>query len=329
MIRLNRALFPQRSDDFVSVTRVPVMYSPLLGSPESFVIGAVCYDGRGIHLERANSLSRLECFYGQQSIGAIVAIEFALDDLSEAIKSADFSLGRYRPSVSGLAFGEEERVEGRSLQEVSSSWMTAMSSLYRRTELDIIQLPVSDVSPVAPRKNSETENLKQLFDYTVQRQPSLMAAFNRDLFSARRRRANSPQTVFIDFSGTRLVANFGILTPRHYSAAIDRIKRQMWDLKIARDQDRDGPAPREHEMIVQHPESSSFVLDRRRRRFLTVSGVGGPGRSPGNPISANDLIRRRRKPLVGQRGGVGLPLASSTSSKAFASQGDARVVLPL
>jgi hypothetical protein len=261
VIRLNKALFPQRGDDFVSVTRVPVMYSPLLGSPESFVIGAVCYDGNGIHLERANSLGRLDCFYGQQSVGAIVAIEFALDDLSEAIKAPGFVLDRYRPSVSGLAFGEQERVEGRSLQEVGSSWMTAMSSLYARPEFEIIQLPGSEVVASAPRQNNETENLKQLFDYTIKRQPSLMAAFNADLFSMRKRRANRPQTVFIDFSGIRLVANFGMLTPRHYSTAIDRIKRQMWDLKIARDRDKDGPAVREHEMIVQHP-----VVERLRSR---------------------------------------------------------------
>ncbi|UXT41440.1 hypothetical protein FY137_09670 [Agrobacterium tumefaciens] len=269
MIKLNKALFPKRREDFVSITRVPLLYSPLLSSPEAFVIGMLCYGDRSIHLERANSLSRLECFYGQQSTGAIIAIEFALDDLSEAIKSANFSPKQYRPVVSGFVFGEEERVEGRSPQEVASTWMTAMSSLYTRAELSVIDSHVYGIAPPALKKNEETENLKNLFDYTIERQPSLMAAFNVDLFSLRKRRANRPQTVFIDFSGTRLVANFGMLTPRHYSTAIDRIKRQMWDLKIARDKDREkGHGFREHEMLLQHPEVEGL---RSRLQAIKIS----------------------------------------------------------
>lgn len=240
-------------------SRVPVLYRALLGSPEQFVVGAICYNDDGSQLVRANMLSRLECFYGESAVGAIVAIEFALQALDAAMAAPDFSLKAYRPAVSGLAFGEVERVEGRSASQVGSTWLEAMSSLYMRPgpETVLVQQLV-ETSPPETRGSREIDKLRLLFDYVAKRQPLLMSAFNHDLFSAARGRRRKPQGVFIDFSGARLVANFGILSPSGYVRSIDKIKRRMWDLKIARDQDDAGPHARAHEMIVQHPKEEEL-----------------------------------------------------------------------
>ncbi|MBY3432821.1 hypothetical protein HFN89_01355 [Rhizobium laguerreae] len=140
--RLDMSLFP-RGDDFHIVTRVPVLFSPIQGSPERLVVAALCFDNSDIHLERANELRRLKGLYGVQSSGAVVVIEIALDDLSDAIKAPDFSFKQYRSPVSGLAFGAGEQVEGRSLQEVGISWMSAMSSLYAQAKPSVGHPPVA------------------------------------------------------------------------------------------------------------------------------------------------------------------------------------------
>lgn len=127
---LDMSRFPQRTDDFRSMLRVPVLFSPIMGSPERFVIGCVCSDDDGIHLERANKLDRLVRLFGELSQGAIEAIEIVLDALSSAIHTDEFLFDSYRSPVSGFAFGERETTEGRSLQEAGSLWMSAMSSLY-------------------------------------------------------------------------------------------------------------------------------------------------------------------------------------------------------
>jgi hypothetical protein len=129
-LALDKSRFPHRTDDLRSVVRVPVLFSPIMGSPERFAIGCVCHDGDGIHLERANKLDRLEGIFGRQASGAVAAIEIALSALSDAIHAGDFRFDTYHPVVSGFAFGDQETTEGRSLQEAGVLWMSAMSSLY-------------------------------------------------------------------------------------------------------------------------------------------------------------------------------------------------------
>ncbi|MCS4088429.1 hypothetical protein [Rhizobium sp. BK176] len=129
-VALDRSRFPQRTADFRSVSLVPVLFSPIMGSPERFVVGCLCSDRDSIHLERANKLDRLTCLFGEQSKGAVAAIEIALDALSGSIHTDDFLIDTYRSPVSNCRLGETENREGRSLQEAGIFWMSAMSSLY-------------------------------------------------------------------------------------------------------------------------------------------------------------------------------------------------------
>lgn len=132
MIKIDAAMFPQKTDVFTSITRIPVLYRPIIGSPEQFVVGALCSAPGGRHLERANCLSKLNDFYGPNAVGVILAIEIGLDFLATSLVDPEFSLNGFRSPVSGLAFGTEEVVEGRSLEEVSKTWLEAASSLQQR-----------------------------------------------------------------------------------------------------------------------------------------------------------------------------------------------------
>lgn len=132
MIKLNAALFPKKTGEFSLVARIPVLYRPIMGSPEQFVVGALCHDANGRHLERANCISRLNSLYAPSAVGAIVAIETGLDALQASLAKKDFHPKSFRSPVSGLVLGDEELVEGRSLEEVSKTWLEASSSLQER-----------------------------------------------------------------------------------------------------------------------------------------------------------------------------------------------------
>jgi hypothetical protein len=130
MIKLDRSLFPQRPSEFVSINCVPVLYRPILGSPEQFVVGVLCTSAAGIHVERANRLDRLAGLYGDNCEGVLLAIDLALDVLDAAAQVPDFDLSEFRSAVSGIVFGEGNTTEGNSLQIAAQSWLSAHCSLF-------------------------------------------------------------------------------------------------------------------------------------------------------------------------------------------------------
>lgn len=130
MLILDRSLFPQRPADFLSINWAPVLYQPILGSPEQFVIGVLCFNDAGYHLERANRLEKLKCLYGDNSTGVLLAIELGLDVLSAAITHSDFSAADFKSAVSGMHLGEVDLTEGPSLEAVARCWLSAHCSLF-------------------------------------------------------------------------------------------------------------------------------------------------------------------------------------------------------
>lgn len=132
MIKLDAALFPKKTGNFSLVARIPVLYRPIIGSPEQFVVGVLCHDANERHLERANCLSRLNGLYRNKAVGVIIAIEIGLDTLQASLAEQDFHPKSFRSPASGLILGDEEIVEGRSLEEVAKTWLEASSSLQDR-----------------------------------------------------------------------------------------------------------------------------------------------------------------------------------------------------
>ncbi len=130
MLTLDKILFPQRPTDFVSIRCVPVLYKPILGSPEQLVVGVLCANAAGWHLERANRLDRLICLYGKNVEGVLLAIEVGLDTLEAAIQLPEFSVPDFRSGVSGMHLGEMSATEGSSLKAVARYWLTSHCSLF-------------------------------------------------------------------------------------------------------------------------------------------------------------------------------------------------------
>ncbi|MBV7518929.1 hypothetical protein [Ensifer sp. ENS12] len=270
MIKLDQSVFPAPEHGFVRALRTPILYRPLLGSPEQFVVGVVAFDGAQAHMERANRLDRLECFYGGQAVGAILAIDISLDELeADVAANPNAPASDRRLSMSGLTLGPPQEAEGPSLDIIASSWLAGMSSLYALAPREKVAVAYDheptflENDEIAPEKASDRLG-GLLLKYVVERNPRLKTAFSPDIVTNARRRRGNAHGVHIDFSGSKLVANFAVLSPNGYTASIDRIKRRMWDLKVARDDERVGLLRREHEMLVQHPSANDPQLSQRQ-----------------------------------------------------------------
>jgi hypothetical protein len=235
----------------------PILFSPISGSSERLVVGVAAVNADGFHLEMANMLEKLHCLYGNDALGAIQAVQLAetyiANDLSrrslDAVLSPD-------PPVSGIFMGECREAEGLSLASLAQNWMAALSSLYSLTQNTEHQThKMSQLAAAGFDGDSGGDRLPFLVcDYVKSLRTGFGEFFSADLREGRaRRRKGGSHKVVIDFSGPKLVANFGTLRAGNLTASIHLIKRRLWDLKVERDKETGLDFTRSHEMILQRP----------------------------------------------------------------------------
>lgn len=256
MLPLLETDFPTTAG-FVRAKWAPLLLRPILGSPEQLVIGVAAVNDAGFYLERANSFSRLSCLFAGQAEATIAAAHTALDAFDIELSSRALkALYEYQPIFSGMAIGEIGDAEGSSLKSIAVSWMTSLSSLYSASGESVLgesPLLVGDVTDTG-RARDRLPSL--VLHYVRDRRPGLDGFFSEEIREEHVRRRANASAVYIDFAGSRVVANFGTLSATHHVASVDRIKRRLWDLKVDRDNERGGLLQRDHEMIVQHPAKS-------------------------------------------------------------------------
>ncbi|ODM70507.1 hypothetical protein A6X20_07840 [Bradyrhizobium elkanii] len=241
------------------------MLRPILGSPEQLVIGVAAVNDAGFHLERANSFARLTCLFSQEANTAILAAQAALDAFEADLSSRTLAaIVEYHPIFSGVVLGQIGEAEGQSLKAIASTWMASLSSLYSpRSEIALAgeTFVATDAAEIVrPR-----DRLPALvLDYVTNKRPGLDKFFSDEIREQHARRRANASAIYIDFAGSRIVANFGTLSATHHVASVDRIKRRLWDLKVDRDNEKGGLARRDHEMIVQHPSESDPQFSERQ-----------------------------------------------------------------
>lgn len=263
MISLNANQFPS-ADRLQRAVWAPVLFRPILGSPEQYVIGIAVASAGGFHLERANQLARLRCVFADQSAGAISAAEASLSSLErDLLEKSTAALTDFKPLFSGVTLGDVREAEGLSLKQIGVSWMAAMSSLYDRSSaLQSSEQVDFDLDAASGRET--TDRLPALvLDYVKGKRPDLDRFFSEEIRESRQRRHDA-HGVIIDFAGSRFVANFGTLAANNFTASVRRIKTRLWDLKVDRDGERQSFAQREHEMIVQHPKRNDPQLSTKQ-----------------------------------------------------------------
>jgi hypothetical protein len=127
-----------------------------------------------------------------------------------------------------------------------------LSSVYSTTRKDLALKPKPDVLTALVERDKVRDRLPALvLDYVKVKRPDLDKFFSEEVRRQTSKRRTDASGVFIDYAGSKIVANFGTLSTQNV-ASINRIKRGLWDLKIDRDRE---PAihRRDHEMLVQHP----------------------------------------------------------------------------
>lgn len=255
--------FPS-SRGLIKANWAPIVLRPIMGSPELFVIGVAAADSLTVHLEQANKLERLRCLYESNADLVVLAVRTGLDALHQDISArGPLALRDFQPVLSGVGLGEMREGEGQSLAHIAQSWLASVSSLY---------------SPVSSLQANANTNIVQIdtgrardrlpdlvLNYVAKQRPGLADFFSHEIRQrARRRQSANASALYIDYAGSKVVANFGTLAANNYSASVDRLKRRLWDLVIARDAEKQSFPHRSHEMLVQRPPDNDPQFTERQ-----------------------------------------------------------------
>ncbi|MFE0755079.1 hypothetical protein ACFW16_14075 [Inquilinus sp. NPDC058860] len=293
---LSTSNFP-RPEGTVRGRWAPIYLSPILGSPERFIIAVAAVGLQGFHIEAANALNRLECLYGVAAETALFAAEVALDELRTALATqGSAALAEGLLVFSGVSVGTVAEGEARSLEQLAKTWMGALSSLYRyEPPLTTVEAHTEDGGAGA------SDRLPILvLEHVKQIAPRLSDYFSEHIRAHRRRRGQGVARISIDFAGPKLVANFATLQASTQAQAVDLIKRKMFDLKVRRDEDKKGLPfePREHEMIIFTPPRDSPLLTEKQIERLdeALHELGEQSEREGFVLQAMHAV-----PEIGQR----------------------------
>ena len=241
----------------------PIYLSPILGSPERLVVAVAVVGDDGFHIEAANKLERLKCFYGRAAETALFAVEVALGELEEKIATeGQGALKEGELVFSNVSIGIVSEGEARTIEDLGRVWMSAISSLYESR----IGSALDDAFDSDEKRDSDSDRLPALvLDHVIKKAPGLKAYFHEDIRQKRARRLPARIAgISIDFNGSKFVANFSTFKPASQAQGVDRIKRKMFDLKVQRDNENASLFAREYEMIVYSPSIDDPLLSEKQ-----------------------------------------------------------------
>jgi hypothetical protein len=260
--------FPRFSQS-VKAKWAPVLLQPIAGSYERFVIAIAVVGSNGFHVEGANALDKLECFYADDASGVSYAIELAISHLQQDLaKRAGRAISEPLPLIGGVSFGDCRDAEGPSLKAIGASWMQVMSSLYRAdTQLAGDQIESERVAAIDDFRERNDRLPVLVMDYVKQRRTGLADYFSDEIQKGKtRNRSNS--NVVVDFSGSKVVANFGTLHAGKVGRSVTVIQQRLWHLKVDRDRSDAALFRRRHEMLVYRPELNDPLVTERQQSNL-------------------------------------------------------------
>lgn len=253
--------FDLNPDDFPSFAQsvrakwAPILLEPIAGSYERFVIAVAVVNSTSFHVEAANATDKLRCFYGDDAVGVAYAIELAVEHLeTDLARRAHEAISKPEPLISGVQVGELREGEGPTLEAIGVSWMQVLSSLYISRNLSLEPKLGANVVSLDTAKERTGDRLPLLVkDYVQAKRHRLVDFFSSSIQDGKQRKRRNSD-VIIDFSGSKLVANFGTLNAGRVGRSSDAIKNRLWDLRIDRDRSPGGVFKRQHEMLVQRPK---------------------------------------------------------------------------
>tara|TARA_R110001583_G_scaffold194956_1_gene367911 strand:+ start:70999 stop:71931 length:933 start_codon:yes stop_codon:yes gene_type:complete len=275
-ITLSSEIFPSLADS-VHAKWAPVLFTPITGSCECLVVGVVAVNDDGFYIQKANCLERLNCFYGEAASAAISAIQIGFEYLEQDLltRSLD-ALLMPDDVVTGFKIGSVKNVQGKTLENIAETWMMANSSLYTPKYMDLTRqenLVASDRDELIG--GGSGDRLPFLVcEYVKSKRDGLRSFFNKDLrdnqVSRTKRKSQEP---VIDYSGSKLVANFATLRVSSIARSFELIKLRLWDLDTVKVRERDVMHHREYELLLQRPAlRDPQITDRQQNKLEAALG---------------------------------------------------------
>lgn len=234
----------------------PVYLEPIMGSGERLTIGLAVVGDSGFIVLTANKISRFECLYESAGAGVVFLAETSLEALRLDIAERGLeALTTPRPAIVGLHLGQIRDGAGVSLEAIAEAWLPGLSSLASQTEN--LLMATSTLSAKAGRFNDPNQDRlpTMVAKVVVASRPGLADFFRPEIRpDAHMRKQVKSHKVNIDFSGTRIVANFCTFFGTSAFKAANDIKTRLWDLKVDRDSTGELPGfHRVHELLVYRP----------------------------------------------------------------------------
>jgi hypothetical protein len=241
-------IFPDTSA-LVRAYWAPMLLRPVIGSPDQLVVAvAACSQDGHWHVERATSLAALNCFYGDAAELLIASVDAACDGLRDDFAQRGLE-ALIKPAFqsTAMAIAPHREGAGNSVADIAKRWLADLSSFLSR--------PLSPPLQIAALVRAEESNgaveavQARIYEYVTGRRVGLEPFFREAI--RRGRKAQRPKSggVIIDFSGSKLVANFGELKPGNITVSAGKLKQRLWDLDVNRSREIRG-LTREHELLV-------------------------------------------------------------------------------
>jgi hypothetical protein len=234
----------------------PLLIEPIEGAFDRLVFAVAVASRTHFHIEVGNRLDRLRCLYDDQAEAVLYAIELSIRDLTaDLVRRSIDAIKEPRPMFVGVAIGDCRAGQGESLAHIGKAWMKSLSSLYSSPE-DQLEAQEDTLEEKIERASTGDRLPILIKDYVAERREGLLGFFSEDVRLERKRRSSAKGAeVNIDFAGSKLVANFGTLQATQITSSANRIKTRLWELKVNRDMDWDRGHDRQHQMIIQTPDT--------------------------------------------------------------------------
>jgi hypothetical protein len=262
------AQFPG-TQDLIKVKWAPIVLSPIIGSPERFVVGVAAVSEFGFHIEEANALNRLSCLYGNSAEPLCFAINIVIHELNQQLsENGAIALENKITSFSNISVGTTLDGESRSVRDLAFTWMASLSSLYR---VNIDNENSQNVIDFTPMKTDKSDNLPvMVHNHVSEIDPNLSKNFSIEIRKMlKRRSATRIASVSIDYDSSKYVANFATLSKSANAQNVDCTKRKLFDLVFKRNQTHDlFSHDRKHELVVQAPAIDSLTLSPIQRERI-------------------------------------------------------------
>lgn len=242
----------------------PICIEPIAGSGEKLTIGVAAINEAGFSISSANSLNRLTCLYGDKAKTVIFAAQASLASLEQDLSARRMeALRDPKAAFSSVFFGEIKEGSGSSLEEISTYWLSTISSLHNVEQTELLGAGVEKTVLDIPATKSTKEIQHAVFDAIVESNKNLIVNFGDHVISDRpRRRSYSDR--FIDYRSNKLVANFEALPMGKLTYSAQRITKAMWDLCVERDNSKGRDVEDKYQLFVRRATANDPGATKRK-----------------------------------------------------------------